>query len=1163
MADFLSERNPCGPTLLRLVSRGNAIISELLRLADFIPPVFRMETREDQVKYKDVILDFAYFKSSELYDSRLESPELQDLDEEFRENHMEILTRFYRVFEGVHKFITDLNRFLEDLQDGNFIQQTLDTVLHNEDGKQLMAESVFLYGVMLTIIDQRIESPVRERMLVSYHRYSASESVQQNIDEVCKLLRGTGFSPAPGAKRPARYPEEYFARLAPPPYFVKMVISRLRSDDIYNQIAAFPHPDHRSAALATQAAMLYIILYFAPDILSNEQAQMREIVDKHFPDNWVLSIYMGMVVDLSDMWEPYKAARTALSNTLELSNVRSQLEKHIGKVPQLDQSVRNYLKQGVLERDFVLDNVAPLTHTMREANVTIRWLMLHTQLPRSPIEPPKRIKAVRDMIAAAPYDPKAVFDLLLNVSQYEFVLKNMFRAMLSEKQARWDALKREGADRMQELSDVFSGATPLSRVEKNENLQAYFSSISKQIGLLDYTDSTAAGRKIKQIIQALEEVQEFHQLEHSLQIRQFLAETQKSLRQMIRTINIREEALITFQIITDLSYAWELIDNFTGLMQSGIQADPGMVIKLRATFLKLSSALDLPLVRIQQSNSPDLVSVSQYYSSELVAYVRKVLQIIPEKMFSVLEKVIHLQTNVLLDIPTRLDKDKLKDFAQIEERAEVARLTQSISVFTEGILMMKATLVGVMKIDPKQLLEDGIRKELVRQVADAFDKTLFFNPKAKSSELPGKLQALAAKMAGFRRSFEYIQDYVNIYGLKIWQEEVSRIVGFNVEQECNSFLRTKIFSWQSVYQSKTIPVPVFQPVDESVNFVGRLARELLRITDPRTSHYVEQLGTWYEKGTFREIVTSKAFKKMQEAVGSFGLTGLDRFFAFMVVKELQSFQRAYTKLVKQDKGVLTLLGEADKVLSPHTAIPDSKDKVYNAVTQKAARVWQTFGDIVTKVGQLQLIRRLIAQELDFSCKFDSKFLSNVLETFNRCLLADVAEHYADPSKPYPGTDSPLLSECASYLEAAGLSDPLRKIYITTKKLDHFALAIFMVVVSQISRLAYSRSANTMTAKRPTDPIDGPPFVVGIVTLLRQFHTSHTHRFMALAGQYIRTLIDAGLLETARGPAPAGLPSDGVMMLLFVEEMTSYCQVSRKAAAMHVPTYLFDEYRHHA
>lgn len=41
----------------------------------------------------------------------------------------------------------------------------------------------------------------------------------------------------------------------------------------------------------------------------------------------------------------------------------------------------------------------------------------------------------------------------------------------------------------------------------------------------------------------------------------------------------------------------------------------------------MASALDLPLLRINQANSPDLLSVSQYYSGELVAYVRKVLQV--------------------------------------------------------------------------------------------------------------------------------------------------------------------------------------------------------------------------------------------------------------------------------------------------------------------------------------------------------------------------------------------------------------------------------------------------------------------------------------------------------------------------------------------------------
>ncbi len=66
---------------------------------------------------------------------------------------------------------------------------------------------------------------------------------------------------------------------------------------------------------------------------------------------------------------------------------------------------------------------------------------------------------------------------------------------------------------------------------------------------------------------------------------------------------------------------------------------------------------------------------------------------------------------------------------------QVAKLTHDISVFTEGLLAMKSTLVGVIKVDPKQLLEDGIRKELVRQVTGALHNALTFNPKARVNEM--------------------------------------------------------------------------------------------------------------------------------------------------------------------------------------------------------------------------------------------------------------------------------------------------------------------------------------------------------------------------------------------------------------------------------------------
>ena len=61
-------------------------------------------------------------------------------------------------------------------------------------------------------------------------------------------------------------------------------------------------------------------------------------------------------------------------------------------------------------------------------------------------------------------------------------------------------------------------------------------------------------------------MQEFHQLESNLQVRQFLLDTRTFLHQMIRTINIKEEVLITMQIVADLSYAWELIDTYVSMV---------------------------------------------------------------------------------------------------------------------------------------------------------------------------------------------------------------------------------------------------------------------------------------------------------------------------------------------------------------------------------------------------------------------------------------------------------------------------------------------------------------------------------------------------------------------------------------------------------------------
>lgn len=48
--------------------------------------------------------------------------------------------------------------------------------------------------------------------------------------------------------------------------------------------------------------------------------------------------------------------------------------------------------------------------------------------------------------------------------------------------------------------------------------------------------------------------------------------------------------------------------------------------------------------------------------------------------------------------------------------------------------------------------------------------------------------------------------------------------------------------------------------------------------------------------------------------------------------------------------------------------------------------------------------------------------------FARSLLADIEAHYQDPSLPYPKEDNTLLYEITAYLEAAGIHNPLNKVW---------------------------------------------------------------------------------------------------------------------------------------
>lgn len=76
-------------------------------------------------------------------------------------------------------------------------------------------------------------------------------------------------------------------------------------------------------------------------------------------------------------------------------------------------------------------------------------------------------------------------------------------------------------------------------------------------------------------------------------------------------------------------------------------------------------------------------------------------------------------------------------------------------------------------------------------------------------------------------------------------------------------------------------------------------------------------------------------------------------------------------------------------ISKHSCfyLTENPIKIYPVIMQKINRAYSpVFTDAILRVGQIQILRRQIANELNFSCKFDSKFLSSALETMNRLVL---------------------------------------------------------------------------------------------------------------------------------------------------------------------------------
>ena len=55
--------------------------------------------------------------------------DLLDIDQEFQDNHMDILNRFYKLFESIWRYQSDFAKYIDDINNGFYIQHSIDNIL--------------------------------------------------------------------------------------------------------------------------------------------------------------------------------------------------------------------------------------------------------------------------------------------------------------------------------------------------------------------------------------------------------------------------------------------------------------------------------------------------------------------------------------------------------------------------------------------------------------------------------------------------------------------------------------------------------------------------------------------------------------------------------------------------------------------------------------------------------------------------------------------------------------------------------------------------------------------------------------------------------------------------------------------------------------------------
>ena len=126
-----------------------------------------------------------------------------------------------------------------------------------------------------------------------------------------------------------------------------------------------------------------------------------------------------------------------------------------------------------------------------------------------------------------------------------------------------------------------------------------------------------------------------------------------------------------------------------------------------------------------------------------------------------------------------------------------------------------------------------------------------------------------------------------------------------------------------------------------------------------------------------------------------------------------------------------------------------------------------------------------------------------------------------------------------------------QVMVVAPPLACLPLVLAVFTQSATAKMVWSATFGTLVSvgKMSDDSLDGAPLVAGITTLLRQFHTSTTRRYVDYLTQFMRAQLHTSFSSSSSRQPPEA-PQEVVAMLHYLEALVRFAQIETPDLAIY-------------